>query len=142
MPASTPQEIHFLFERAFNIGDVEAILALYEPGAVLVAGGKSVTGHDGIRDALRSHETRHTGRNRIQRRIGRAAWRVVARPTIDDARAEHGGRTPPTGRQLDVCHRQSEYAAIDFDSLLPDQPTHLVVSTKRRFRKLRRLQDL
>jgi hypothetical protein len=37
MPASTPQEIHFLFERAFNIGDVEAILALYEPGAVLVA---------------------------------------------------------------------------------------------------------
>jgi hypothetical protein len=52
MPASTPQEIHFLFERAFNIGDVEAILALYEPGAVLVAGGKPVTGHDGIRDAL------------------------------------------------------------------------------------------
>ena len=26
--------------------------ALYEPGAVLVAGGKPVTGHDGIRDAL------------------------------------------------------------------------------------------
>jgi len=52
MPASTPQEIHFLFERAFNIGDVEAILALYEPGAVLVAGGKPVTGHDGIRDAF------------------------------------------------------------------------------------------
>jgi len=52
MPASTPQEIHFLFERAFNIGDVEAILALYEAGAVLVAGGKPVTGHDGIRDAF------------------------------------------------------------------------------------------
>jgi ketosteroid isomerase-like protein len=48
MPASTPQEIHFLFERAFNIGDVEAILALYEPGA----GGTPVTGHDSIRDAL------------------------------------------------------------------------------------------
>jgi hypothetical protein len=28
MRASTPQEIHFLSERAFNIGDVEAILAL------------------------------------------------------------------------------------------------------------------
>jgi hypothetical protein len=37
-----PQEIHFLFERAFNIGDVEAILALYGPGAVLVTGGKPV----------------------------------------------------------------------------------------------------
>jgi hypothetical protein len=42
MPASTPQEIQFLFEHASNIGDVEAILALYEPGAVLVAGGKPV----------------------------------------------------------------------------------------------------
>ena len=52
MPASTPQEIHVFFERAFNIGDVEAILALYEPGAVLVSGGKLVTGHDGIRDAF------------------------------------------------------------------------------------------
>src|ERR1700686_1909735 len=52
MPASTPQEIHVLFERAFNTGDVEAILALYEPGAVLVTGGKSVTGHDAIRDAF------------------------------------------------------------------------------------------
>ena len=51
MPASTPQEIHALFERAFNTGDIEAILALYEPGAVLVTGGKPVTGHDGIRDA-------------------------------------------------------------------------------------------
>src|SRR5271156_6796646 len=53
MPASTPQEIHFLFERAFNTGDVEAILALYEPVAVLVAGGKPVTGHDCIRDAFK-----------------------------------------------------------------------------------------
>src|ERR1700676_1332160 len=52
MPASTPLEIHSLFERAFNSGDIEAILALYEPGAVLVAGGKPVTGHDGIRDAF------------------------------------------------------------------------------------------
>jgi len=79
----------FLFERAINIGDVEVILALYEPGAVLVAGGKPVTGHDCIRDAFnvfppmwRSHETRHTGRYRIRRRTGRPAWRMVARPTI------------------------------------------------------------
>ena len=54
MPASTPQEIHSLFERAFNIGDVEAILALYEPSAILVTGGKPVTGHDGIRNAFNS----------------------------------------------------------------------------------------
>jgi len=51
MPASTPQEVHLLFKRAFNAGDVEAILALYEPDAVLVTGGKPVSGHDAIRAA-------------------------------------------------------------------------------------------
>jgi uncharacterized protein (TIGR02246 family) len=53
MPAFTPREVHSLFERAFNTGDVEAILALYEPGAVFVVGGKPVTGHDRIRAAFR-----------------------------------------------------------------------------------------
>jgi uncharacterized protein (TIGR02246 family) len=52
MHASTPREIHILFERAFNAADVEAILALYEPGAILVTGGKPVTGHEAIRAAF------------------------------------------------------------------------------------------
>jgi|SRR5882762_9760478 len=52
MSASTPQEVHFLFERAFNIGDVEAIMALYEAGAVFLTGGNAITGHDGIREAF------------------------------------------------------------------------------------------
>jgi uncharacterized protein (TIGR02246 family) len=51
MPASTPREIHFLFEHAFNTGNIEAILALYEPNAVLVTGGRHVTGPNGIREA-------------------------------------------------------------------------------------------
>ncbi len=32
--ARTPQEAHTLFVDAFNAGDLEGILALYEPGAV------------------------------------------------------------------------------------------------------------
>ena len=52
MPASTPQEIHFLFERAFNIGDVEAILALLRARRGSCCRWQAVTGHDGIRDAL------------------------------------------------------------------------------------------
>src|ERR1700730_2376530 len=43
MPAFTPQEIHVLFERAYNSGNVEDIVALNEPGAVLVSG------HEGLR---------------------------------------------------------------------------------------------
>jgi ketosteroid isomerase-like protein len=52
MPAFTPQEIHFLFERAYNSGNVEDIVALYEPGAVLVSGGELITGHEGLRNAF------------------------------------------------------------------------------------------
>jgi ketosteroid isomerase-like protein len=52
MPAFTPREIHVLLERAFNSGNVEDIVALYEPGAVLVSGGELVTGYKGLRSAF------------------------------------------------------------------------------------------
>jgi ketosteroid isomerase-like protein len=51
MPAFTPREIHVLFECAFNSGNVEDIVALYEPRAVLVSGGELVTGYEGLRIA-------------------------------------------------------------------------------------------
>jgi hypothetical protein len=31
MPATTPEEIHRLFEDAFNAGDIDGLMALYEP---------------------------------------------------------------------------------------------------------------
>jgi uncharacterized protein (TIGR02246 family) len=54
MPAYNPAEIHPLFQQAFNLGDVEALLALYEPDAVLVVDGKEVKGRERIRQALES----------------------------------------------------------------------------------------
>jgi uncharacterized protein (TIGR02246 family) len=51
MPASKPQEVHVLFERAFNAGDIDAILALYEPTAVLLSDGRAITRRDAIREA-------------------------------------------------------------------------------------------
>ena len=53
MPANKPEEIHARFLDAFNRGDVEALVALYEPGAVLVTGGGSVAGRVAIREAYR-----------------------------------------------------------------------------------------
>ena len=47
MPAFTPREIHFLFERAFNSGNAEGIVALSEPEAVLVSSGEVISGCDG-----------------------------------------------------------------------------------------------
>ncbi len=37
MPTNGPQELIETFFRVFNSGDVNAVLALYEPGAVLMA---------------------------------------------------------------------------------------------------------
>jgi len=54
MPAYSPAEIHALFEQAFNLGDVEAVTALYEPGAVLIVGGNQVIGRESIRNAFES----------------------------------------------------------------------------------------
>jgi len=54
MAAYSPAEIHRLFEHAFNLGDVEALVALYEPNAVLVVAGQDVIGRESIREALQN----------------------------------------------------------------------------------------
>ena len=36
MPASTPEEVQRLFAEAFDAGDVDAAVELYEPNATLV----------------------------------------------------------------------------------------------------------
>jgi uncharacterized protein (TIGR02246 family) len=54
LAATEPEQIHGLFEQAFNAGDVEALIALYEPDAALVPQpGTVVEGTAAIRDALR-----------------------------------------------------------------------------------------
>jgi uncharacterized protein (TIGR02246 family) len=50
MSANKPTEIHTLFLAAFNRGDVEALVALYEPSAALVTRDGTVVGHQAIRE--------------------------------------------------------------------------------------------
>jgi uncharacterized protein (TIGR02246 family) len=53
MPAHRPAELHVLFVDAFNRGDVEALLELYEPDAVFITSpGQHVAGLDEIRAAI------------------------------------------------------------------------------------------
>lgn len=51
---TTPEEIPGLVAAAFNRGSADALLALYEPGAVLAVppDGKQVSGLDAIRQAV------------------------------------------------------------------------------------------
>ena len=53
MPATTPEQIHRLFEEAFNAGDLDALMELYEPDAALIAQPGSVAhGSEQARAAL------------------------------------------------------------------------------------------
>jgi len=52
MPAKTPKEAHDLFVEYFNEGDLEKILSLYEPNAILVMMSEPVQGHEAIGKAM------------------------------------------------------------------------------------------
>jgi uncharacterized protein (TIGR02246 family) len=53
MAARRPEDIDPLFAQAFAAGDLDALVALYEPNAVMVLqGGEVVTGKDAVREAL------------------------------------------------------------------------------------------
>ncbi len=53
MRAQTPEQAHALFVQFFNDGDVDAIVSLYEPNALLIPfPGPPVQGHHAIREAI------------------------------------------------------------------------------------------
>jgi len=52
MPES-PEQLHVKFQEAFNRHDLDAIVALYEPGAVLAGSNGAAHGIDAIREAYR-----------------------------------------------------------------------------------------
>jgi uncharacterized protein (TIGR02246 family) len=54
MPATTPEACDALFGQYVNAGDLDALIALYEPDAVLAAmpGEPAAVGHAAIREAL------------------------------------------------------------------------------------------
>ena len=53
MAAQSPAEVHRLFVAAFNAGDLDALLALYEPGATMIPEpGQLVVGREAVRNVL------------------------------------------------------------------------------------------
>ena len=53
MPARKPEELDVLFVQAFNAGDIEAMMKLYEPAASLTPQpGQIVSGTKALREAL------------------------------------------------------------------------------------------
>jgi len=110
MSAHSPTEIHALFQNAFNLGDVEALTSLYEPDAILMVGGKQVTGRENIRAALHSlvsggGQMSLTSRSIIESREGLALlhgeW-VVQRTTAT------GPQLTTRGMSTEVVRKQPD----------------------------------
>jgi uncharacterized protein (TIGR02246 family) len=56
MPATTPEQIHRLFEEMFNAGDIDGLMTLYEPDPALVPQPGSVAkGTEQVRAALEAY---------------------------------------------------------------------------------------
>jgi len=110
MPAYTPGEIHTLFRDAFNRGDLEALLTLYEPHAILVVGARIVSGREEIGKAFENILLRR-GRMTLETRavlesgqglaVLHGGW--VVEPTTGN------GAEPVTrGLSTEVVRRQSD----------------------------------
>jgi uncharacterized protein (TIGR02246 family) len=108
LAATEPEHIHGLFEQAFNAGDVEALLALYEPDAALVPQpGTVVEGTAAIRDALRWFLDRGgqiTLDTKLVVRVGDLAylanrWSLTGATMPDGSPAELGATTAEVARR-------------------------------------------
>jgi uncharacterized protein (TIGR02246 family) len=108
MPATEPKQMHGLFEQAFNAGDIEALMALYEPDAALIPQpGVTVEGSTAIRESLNWFLDRRgqiTLDTKLVVRIGDLAylsnrWTLSGGTMPDGSPAELGATTAELARR-------------------------------------------
>jgi uncharacterized protein (TIGR02246 family) len=104
MTARTPVETHAVFQKAFNAGDLEGLMALYEPDATLIPqpGAQPITGTLAIRSALQGFLALK-GKVDLQTKyvvqhgdvaLLRSAWRLKG--------------TGPDGKPVEMSHASAE----------------------------------
>jgi uncharacterized protein (TIGR02246 family) len=108
LAATEPEQIHGLFEQAFNAGDIDALIALYEPDATLIPQpGAVAEGTAAIRDALRwflERGGRITLDTKLVLRVGDLAflanrWALTGGTMPDGSPAELGATTAEVARR-------------------------------------------
>jgi uncharacterized protein (TIGR02246 family) len=113
MPILRPEEVHPAFARAFNAADLDALAALYEPGAVLVPDpGQQICGTAAIREAF-------AGFLALKPRMELSTEAIVESPdglalvhgrwTLSGA-APDGSQVRTQGRSAEVLRRQPDGA--------------------------------
>jgi len=128
MPATEPDQLHGLFEQAFNAGDIEALMALYEPDAALVPQpGVTVEGSDAIRDSLRWFLDRRgeiTLDTKLVVRVGDVAY-LLNRWSLTGGRMPDGSPAELGATTAEVARRQSDGSWLYvIDNAWGDQATN------------------
>ena len=111
MPAKTPKQCDDLFARHLEAGDVDAVVALYEPAGVLVsAEGVPTTGRAAIRAALaRLAEMRPQFTMNVRRVVGTSDDLAVVYNDWKMAAVDSNGRAVNMeGKAIEVCRRQAD----------------------------------
>lgn len=111
MPVRTPEEMHAVFARAFNSGDLEMLVALYERDAVFVGGqhqiAKGTAAIRGtLRDMLASSPTLEIETTGVYRSDDGLAL-TQSRWTISGIEPD-GKTVEVTGRSSEVLRRQPD----------------------------------
>jgi uncharacterized protein (TIGR02246 family) len=119
MNARTPDEIDTLFAKALNAGDLEGLVALYEPQATLMPSpGKVVSGTSAIREALTGFLAARPSMTLTARTLAQAGDVALVSAAWQLAMTGQDGK-PVTmnGQSAEVVRRQADgrwLFAIDF----------------------------
>ena len=107
MPATEPEQIHGMFEQAFNAGDIESLMALYEPHAPLVPQpGAIAEGSAAIHESMRwflDRGGRISLETKLVLRVGDLAylanrWALTGATMPDGSPAKLGATTAEVAR--------------------------------------------
>lgn len=105
----SPEQLHSRFQDAFNRQDLDSIVALYEPGAVLAGGGGPVQGTDAIREAYRGFLAMRPAINLRTLGVNRAGdLAMLHGKWILHQTAPDGGQTRREGRNTETARLQPD----------------------------------
>ena len=110
MTAKTPEDVDRLYEERVNAGDLDGVLALYEPGATVVLPEGDRIGITAFRDSV---EQLLTARFRVQMNVKKVIrigeeLAVLYNDWIGSLTGPDGQPTAMAGKALDIVRRQAD----------------------------------
>lgn len=105
MSATRPEECDALFEKYVNESNLDALVDVYEPGAVLIpAPGQTATGHEEIRAAL---APMLAAGMKVKLNVTQTVINGDIAVTYNDWTGK-AGEVEMSGKAMEICRKQSD----------------------------------